>query len=168
VPNTVTNEGWIYNVESDAWKKMSQVNAPSPREGHVAVWAGNKLVIWGGRDWDTYYNDGAVYDPTTDEWTPLPSQNVPAARWNARAAWTGKSILIFGGDFEPEYAVHKPVQAGGLLDFTNGRWTWLRSGRINLLAPKAQLNELSVWTGEQFIKWGGVGIGGTGAMFYPE
>ncbi|HEY66262.1 MAG TPA: hypothetical protein G4O02_17055, partial [Caldilineae bacterium] len=43
-----TNTGGRYDPETDTWRPISLVNAPSPREQHSAVWTGKEMIIWGG------------------------------------------------------------------------------------------------------------------------
>jgi hypothetical protein len=44
---------------------MSSTGTPTPRASHVAVWADDRMVIWGGLTGDLQYplDDGAVYFP---------------------------------------------------------------------------------------------------------
>src|SRR5262245_711997 len=42
------NDGGLYNPETDTWRPMSQVNAPTPRSQMAAVWTGQELIVWGG------------------------------------------------------------------------------------------------------------------------
>ncbi len=36
-----------YNPATDTWSAISTVNEPSPRDRHVSVWTGTRMVIWG-------------------------------------------------------------------------------------------------------------------------
>jgi hypothetical protein len=42
------NTGGRYDPAADAWTPTSLVNAPSVRRGHVAVWTGSLMIVWGG------------------------------------------------------------------------------------------------------------------------
>ncbi|MBA2528418.1 MAG: hypothetical protein H0V19_00390, partial [Euzebyales bacterium] len=57
-----------------SWRQMAP--APiGPRAGHVAVWTGDQLVVWGGREVTGRRlprGDGAAYNPGTDRWRRLP------------------------------------------------------------------------------------------------
>jgi len=52
------------------------------RSGHLAVWTGDEMIVWGG--YLTAYNRerndgaGAAYDPETDTWRKLPRGSLPA------------------------------------------------------------------------------------------
>jgi len=42
------NTGALYEPASDSWSPTSTIDAPSPRDGHSAVWTGNRMIVWGG------------------------------------------------------------------------------------------------------------------------
>ena len=59
--------------DDQCWRDVSTTNAPSARSGHVAVWTGTEMIVWGG--WgggspSNTLNDGGRYNPATDRWTP--------------------------------------------------------------------------------------------------
>jgi hypothetical protein len=80
-----------------AWQATSTVGAPSARRGHVAVWTGTRMLVWGGASGGNFLADGASYDPLGDTWTTLSTTNAPSARANAVGAWTGTELVLFGG-----------------------------------------------------------------------
>ena len=55
------NSGGHYNPNSDSWIPTAIDNAPTGRYGHVAVWTGKEMIIWGGHDSLSFLNDGAIY-----------------------------------------------------------------------------------------------------------
>jgi hypothetical protein len=78
----------------------SDVHAPSPRFGHVAVWTGSSLLVWGGADeTQRRYGDGGQYDPWEDRWTPIEGPEIPGAgaRESAVGVWTGAELIVVGG-----------------------------------------------------------------------
>ncbi len=91
------NDGGRYNPVADSWTTMSLVGAPAPRTGHVAVWTGTEMIIWGGFDGTTYFRDGAAYNPTNNTWRPLNLKGVPEGRLDVPAAWTPEGLMLFGG-----------------------------------------------------------------------
>jgi N-acetylneuraminic acid mutarotase len=94
------NDGAIYDPDHDKWTAITTTGAPAKRQGHVAVWNGRQMLVWGGFDGSsgTYFNDGAAYDPIADKWSPLvPLGTPPAARMNAVGAWSPQGMFIFGG-----------------------------------------------------------------------
>jgi len=48
------NTGGVYNPTTDTWSATPTDGAPSKRYFHSAVWAGDKMIVWGG--WDGVVN----------------------------------------------------------------------------------------------------------------
>ena len=107
--------GFVFYDRSDGeWQMTIGAEAPiSSRTGHVSVWTGSELVVWGG--WRTTsdpglletLDDGAAYDPATDTWRLLaPSPLV--GRVGAGVVWTGTEMLVLA------------TQQGGVLPTRNG------------------------------------------------
>lgn len=97
---TRVNTGGIYEPSADAWRPMSTTNAPSPRNGHRAVWTGRRMIVFGGIE---SYNGpleladgGGIYDPETDSWTPMSTAGGPAEYFPAAAAWDGCRLIVHG------------------------------------------------------------------------
>ena len=70
-----------------------------PRQGHVAVWTGSQLLVWGGMTGETSAprpEHGESYDPLTNGWSPLP-KSVLRGRTSPSAVWTGTMMIIWGG-----------------------------------------------------------------------
>jgi hypothetical protein len=80
------------------WKPTSVIGAPSPRQGHVAVWTGSKMIVWGGSVMVPYGYDyldtGGVYDPASDTWRAMSTASAPWRRIEASAVWTGTKMLV--------------------------------------------------------------------------
>ena len=51
--------GGQYDPVSDNWSDVETVGAPEPRADHKAVWADNRMIIWGGGGAD-YYQTGGI------------------------------------------------------------------------------------------------------------
>jgi N-acetylneuraminic acid mutarotase len=43
-----TNTGGRYNPQTNTWRAMSNIEAPSPRDEHSAVWTGTEMIVFGG------------------------------------------------------------------------------------------------------------------------
>jgi hypothetical protein len=130
------------------WIAMSLANAPSPRDSHSAIWTGQSLLIWGGRNGTgTPLGDGAAFNPATNGWTTLSSVNAPAARFSHCAVWTGQEMLVADG-------------TTGLTEFASGsaynpgtdQWRPL-SGQGN---PLPRTGPAAVWTGTEVLVFGGL------------
>jgi N-acetylneuraminic acid mutarotase len=57
------NTGGRYDPATDTWKLTSTKGAPSKRYGHVGIWTGKEMIVWGGYDGNNYLNTGARYKP---------------------------------------------------------------------------------------------------------
>lgn len=103
------NTGGIYDPQKDTWEPLNLVNAPTARDGHIGVWTGSHLLIFGGRNPVAMepeertsskddYTTIALYNPQTREWhTPL-FGDVWMDRRNASGLWTGQELVTWGGD----------------------------------------------------------------------
>jgi hypothetical protein len=72
---------------------------PSARIGSTAVWAGARLLLWGGQNLGarTYLRDGLAYDPLTNRWSSLPAAPL-GVRSSPVVAWTGHALILWGGE----------------------------------------------------------------------
>jgi hypothetical protein len=142
----VIGDGAAYDPASDSWSPLSTVNAPSPREGHVAVWTGSKMVVWGGADLSAMSPQGAVYDPAADTWTPMSTAGQPTPRVLHSMVWTGKKVVVWGGLAGPT-----PLSSGGLYDPETNTWASLPQAG----APSQRFGQSGVWAYDRLIVWGG-------------
>ena len=46
--NSAFNTGGRYDPATNSWTSTTTVGAPTPRRGHVAVWSGREMLVWGG------------------------------------------------------------------------------------------------------------------------
>lgn len=139
-------DGAAYEPATDTWSPLSAVNAPSAREGHVALWTGSKMVVWGGADLQAMSLQGAVYDPSTDTWTPMSTSGQPTPRVLHSMVWTGKRVAVWGG-----IAGQSPQGTGGLYDPETDTWTALPQAG----APSQRFGQSGVWAYDRLIVWGG-------------
>ncbi len=154
------NKGGRYNPSTDQWTLMAvDINAPSARSLHTAVWTGNVMVVWGGSDNSSYKNDGGRYDPTTDKWQTVSTTNAPAARDSHRAVWSGTEMIIWGG-YQNGY-----LGDGGRYNPASDIW---QATSMNG-APEPREGHTVVWTGDEMIIWGGIGalVYNNGARYTP-
>ena len=121
--------------------------APPPefREGMSLVWAGSRLLAWGG------CNPGGAgaceptaggfgFDPATRTWSPL--ENAPVAGANADVVWTGKEAIFL---LEDENRLE-----GQAYDPATGAWRTIATPPI-----EPRFGAVAVWTGSEVILWGG-------------
>jgi hypothetical protein len=89
-----------YNPRTKRWRTLPP--APiTPRRLAAAVWAGDRLLVWGGiRNLPglklDYPDDGAAYHPRSNRWRPLAKAPVPG-RALPLTVWTGDRAIFIGG-----------------------------------------------------------------------
>jgi len=145
--------GARYNPVSDTWRPLPSDGAPRSRTGHTAVWTGERMIVWGGRDMPAYevLNDGSIYSPGSDTWTPLPfSYDVPQPRFYQAAVWTGSEMIIWGGHQENGTMLN----TGARYNPASGVWTPTTQHN----APGKRMfwrPDLGIWTGGGMLVCGG-------------
>lgn len=122
----------------------------SPRSGHVAVWTGDRMLVWGGVGPDDQaLGDGAAYDPRSDRWTPMADARVKLGR-SSTAVWTGERMIVWGpvatnpGEGPPESS------AGATYDPAADRWATIAEAPVPTVG-----DHTAVWAGGRMIVWGG-------------
>ena len=144
-----TMSGAPNGCTDDTWTATSTTNAPSPRDGHTAVWTGTEMIVWGGHQQPDVLNTGGRYNPSTDTWSTTGTTSAPDARASHTAVWTGTEMIVWGGNgCCPTY-----FNTGGR--YNPGTDSWTATSTAN--APDARLIHTAVWTGSQMIVWGGQG-----------
>ncbi len=138
---------------------------PAARAGHVSVWTGSEVLVWGA----ITYADGSIpggrYDPATDSWRTLSSVNQPHNRTKMTAVWTGTEMVVWGGFGDMGTA--PDLESGGRYDPQTDSW---RPTSIAPGVPAPRDEHSAVWTGSVMIVWGGDSYGSptnTGARYDP-
>lgn len=134
------NDGARYNPVSDTWTAASTNGAPAARSGHLAVWTGSEMIVWGGSG-ATILNDGGRYNPVSDTWVPISSGGPMTG--SAAAFWSGSEMVVWGN--------------GSVWRYNPTSDTWSNSG---CAVPTGGLVGCVVWTGAGMIIWGGSSFGG--------
>jgi len=143
----------------DSWTPTNPSGAPIGRYGHSAVWTGTELIVWGGRNVNSFLNTGSRYDPATASWTPTSTSGAPSpGRIDHSAVWTGTEMIVWGGGDDT------PRQNGGRYNPTSN--TWLATPLTG--APTPRRWHFAFWTGTEMLVWGGDGTTEqNGARFNP-
>lgn len=128
---------------------MSQASEPTPREKHIALWSGSKMIVWGGRNSaGVATNDGALYDPTANSWQSISTAGAPLPRQQASTIWTGSRMIIWGGSSDK---LAGALNSGAIYDPTTDSWKTMST--VN--APSPRIYPLMGSTGKNLIVWGG-------------
>jgi N-acetylneuraminic acid mutarotase len=134
----------------DTWQPMRDL--PDAKAGHVAVWTGSEMLVWGNRDVFGSSEPGARYDPAIDVWHPISTTGHPEGNMVSVGAWTGTEMLIWGG-FHGTGSV-AAVDTGARYDPISDAWT----PTSTVGAPSPRGLHSGVWTGSELIVWGGCGV----------
>jgi N-acetylneuraminic acid mutarotase len=146
-----TNTGAEYNPIDDTWITISTTNAPTARSVPAAVWTGKEMIIWGGHNNTSIeQNTGGKYYPESDTWISTSTTNAPSARVYSTCNWTGKEMIIWGG----RDVSNNIINTGGMYNPNQDSWSSITTTN----APTARISfwiSPGVWTGQEFIIWGG-------------
>jgi hypothetical protein len=101
-PAATTAEAATLDLETLRWDVIEPMPL-SPRANHLAVWVGDRVVVWGG-DAGVWrrgsparsFNDGASWDKLSSKWEPLAPCPLDA-RYFPHFAWDGERLITWGG-----------------------------------------------------------------------
>ncbi len=155
-PNSVDlvhADGAAYDPVANQWTALT-AGGPAMRS-HTAVWTGNRMVVWGGRDAFALtiqtLDIGAQHDPVGGTWNPTSAAaGVPTARAFHTAVWAGAQGMIVWGGLPGTIG---SLQSGGR--YQPGTNSWAATSLAG--APSARSAHTAVWTGAEMLIWGGSG-----------
>jgi N-acetylneuraminic acid mutarotase len=149
----------------ESWGVLPPSNLTG-RSGHIAVWTGTEMIIWGGlagvsarlcdvrapcvdpEACGVWCADGGRYDPNGQTWSPL-SASPLAARSNHVGVWTGTDLILWGGT--GRHSGQFTLWADGArYDPAADRWTSMAVGPL-----VGRQDATAVWTGNEVLVWGG-------------
>lgn len=115
----------------------------------VVVWTGTEVVVWGGEQPSegAWHADGAAFDLATGTWRELADSPL-APRSEHVAVWTGQEVIVCCGRIEGAGT------SAGAYNPETDQWREISAPPIGPAFAEA------VWTGEEMLVFGGVGIGG--------
>lgn len=142
-----TNTGGRYDAILDAWAPTSTAGVPAPRGGHVGLWTGNEMLIWGGGSPNPHaaIPTGGRYDPVSDTWQAMADS--PGGLQDTAAVWTGLEMLVFGG-----ISGSTPTNVGARYSLQTNTWSPMSSTPPSL---NTRFGARAVWTGSVMVVWGG-------------
>ncbi len=142
-----TNTNLSFALTTGTWTATDTIAAPTARSGARAVWAGDRMIVWGGYSGAAYLAAGAEYAPAGDVWTPVEVTNEPSLRGHHVAVWTGAAMFVWGGS---DGAV---LGDGGMYDpaaLAGSKWSAVAGG-----GPSARREAAAVWSGTTVLVFGG-------------
>ncbi|PYT06089.1 MAG: hypothetical protein DMF60_10050, partial [Acidobacteria bacterium] len=131
----------------NTWTVASATGAPGQRLGHIAVWTGSEMIVWGGYYHGTYFNDGGRYDPATDTWQATSLTGALSPRRYHVAAWTGVELILWGGSSSTNLFTSDGARYNPMTD------SWRPMSDAG--APVGRYSHTGLWTGNEMIVWGG-------------
>lgn len=146
-PNTTFNffaDGGRYDPLTDTWKGVSELDAPTARIHHRVVWTGDRVLIWGGNNYNEGHtvNTGGSYDPVLDAWKAISLEGAPSPRDGHAVVWTGQEMFVWGGT-----GLDGTLGDGGLYDPSTDTWR-----PVSTIGQPAPLRlPFGAWTGEHVL-----------------
>jgi N-acetylneuraminic acid mutarotase len=142
--------GSRYDPSANSWSATASPGGGiAGRYGHVAVWTGTEMIIWGGTDGTSYFGNGSRYNPSSNTWSAMTTTAAPSGRAFASAAWTGTELIVWGG--VNGNSGQTPLQDGARYNPATNTWTVITT----VGDPSSRGRAGAVWTGSDFIVWGG-------------
>lgn len=151
----VEASGAAYTLATNRWKLLPP--APLSARHATGFWTGTEMILAGGEA-DTgsemlVFADAAAYDPATRTWRKL--ARMPVARAATATWWDGTEAFFIGGRKHTPPDWRSGLLARGVAyDPDTDRWR-----RIAPMEEPRQ-GEVSIWTGDELLVWGGIGEGG--------
>ncbi|HKQ97866.1 MAG TPA: putative metal-binding motif-containing protein, partial [Candidatus Polarisedimenticolia bacterium] len=150
----LSGSGGSYDPSTDTWSRISGRGAPTARKNHVALWTGDRMIVWGGSTDELARrppaDDGGMYDPVTDTWKSMSRVGAPEGRGGAIAVWTGSQMLVWGGGGGTRGAWQHLVSGGRYSPATDS-WAPIAADG----APPGRSQGTGVFIGDGMLIWGG-------------
>jgi N-acetylneuraminic acid mutarotase len=154
---TAQNTGAVYDVAGNTWTAITATGAPTARNcWRNYVWTGSKVLLYGGDNGTVAMAGGYQYDPTGNTWSTMSATGAPSTRNYSMVIWNGTQLQLFGGANKPKTST-AAYNDGFFYNPSTDTWWPMRAGGV----PGARDAGAAVWTGTQFIIWGGEASGQT-------
>jgi hypothetical protein len=96
------NDLWEYDTNTHTWTEIIvEGDKPSPRMSHNIVYISNKIVLFGGWDFEQspYMDDTWEFDLETQTWQEIYTNDNPSGRhMYSMAKLNNTTLLLFGGE----------------------------------------------------------------------
>ena len=114
------------------------------RAGHVMVWTGHELLVWGGANASGVRDDGASFDPAARQWTRLPDSPLHPTSAQLLDVWTGTELLVWDND-----GSDSSHRAGAAYNPATRTWRTIAPSPV----PPNQYQPIIVWAGTRALVW---------------
>ena len=138
-----------YDPQTNSWRSLASgpEAANSCCTAAIAMWRGDSMFVWYADPFGGPYF--AIYDPGADRWVEY-TDKPDLGHYSGRAATASTgSRFIFWGGAQGEGA-NSAWLDGAIFDSASGTWQRLAPSGLD-----ARSAVTGVWTGSQFIVWGG-------------
>jgi hypothetical protein len=156
-------DGARYDPVLDRWAMLPTEGAPPFCWGH-AIWTGRDMLLWPGLG---SKEDICRFDPRADRWsTSSMPELLRREKWQGtnQLAWTGNELLVLR-EWTPPMSSgderEKTPMAGFRVDLDRGAAIPMSTDG----APVNRSGPATVWTGSEWVVWGGTRGGAFGAWF---
>lgn len=125
------NDTWAFDLTENRWERMQPAVAPAARNfgSLVYVPAIDRVVLFGGGDWEKVFGDTWVYDYDADTWTELtPATSPPARDYHALVLDPGEQhLFLYGGMDDYDAAGEVPKDDVWTYNYADNTWTEVAS-----------------------------------------
>ena len=126
--------GVALDPDTGSWDEIP--DGPVSATNAEAVWAGDRVVVWGGRARNgSGAVEGAAYDPATREWAPI--AEAPLSLNLFDLVWTGSEVIAFGSRLDRRNWSGTESAVGAAYDPETDRWRRLPPSDLNPQATTA-------------------------------
>jgi hypothetical protein len=100
VASSAFGDGAAYDPATQRWRLLPP-GPLSPRAGHVAVWTGDEMIVWGGSPASAgigavgQLRDGAAYNPSTNAWRRI--ADAPGERSEGKGVVVDNYLVVGAG-----------------------------------------------------------------------
>ncbi len=140
-----------FDLAANSWARRS--DGPSDRYGAFGTWDGSFLVGWSGAE-PNLKNDGGIFDPVGNQWDTITTSGQPTSRGAAhrQTGWSARTkpgvTRMWGGMGSNSTTF---FTTGGLYNSATDAWTLVSAWP----SGASHLWGVGVWTGTEFVVWGG-------------
>ncbi|KAK9371219.1 hypothetical protein V1509DRAFT_613943 [Lipomyces kononenkoae] len=155
------NDLFVFNLETNIWKRVTSPNSPLPRSGHaMCVHPTTGLILLFGGEFSSpkqntfyHYGDTWLLDASTREWTKLDLKKGPSARSGHRMTYWKNYILLHGGfrDLSQSTTYLADLWA---FDVTTYKWQQIEFP-ASMLKPESRSGHSFLPTEDGVVLWGG-------------
>ncbi|PRP80652.1 leucine carboxyl methyltransferase 2-like [Planoprotostelium fungivorum] len=98
-PDKAYNDLWVYDTEENSWKMMETLGTPpQARWRHSATLLGDKLIVYGGRDRNSFFSDTFTLDLPTLSWSSKNERQGPGPLCSHTCtAFRDDEMILYGG-----------------------------------------------------------------------